>query len=147
MSKTMRGALCAFAIMLIASVAHAQAPQTITFDEAVRIALTQNTTLRQAANAASLDAVAVQQARMQFFPDLRLSAQTAQNYGRSFSEAEGRTLNETTQSVNTGVSSSVVLFNGFANVANLREAQLAHVAGELDLRRARQTAVFTVASN
>jgi outer membrane protein len=84
---------------------------------------------------------------MQFVPDLRLSTQTSQNYGRSFSEAEGRTLNETTQSLNTGVSSSVVLFDGFANVATLREAQLAQDAGELDLDRARQTTVFTVASN
>jgi outer membrane protein len=125
----------------------AQEPRVITFDDAVRIALTRNATLRQAANAASLDAVAVQQAKRQFLPDLRLSAQTAQNYGRSFSEAEGRTLNETTQSLNTGVSSSVVLFDGFANVATLREAQLAQDAGELDLHRARQTAVFTVTSN
>jgi outer membrane protein len=125
----------------------AQEPQVVTFDDAVRIALTQNATLRQAANAASLDAVAVQQAKIQFLPDLRLNAQTSQNYGRSFSEAEGRTLNETTQSLTTGVSSSVTLFDGFANVATLREAQLTQEAGELDLRRARQTAVFTVASN
>ena len=121
-------------------------PRTITFDEAVKIALTQNATLRQASNAASLDAVAVQQAKMQFLPDLRLSAQTAQNFGRTFSEAEGRTLNETTQSINTGVSSSVVLFNGFANLAELREAQLAQDAGDRDLVRARQTAVLAVAS-
>src|ERR671914_773715 len=113
-------------------------PRTIAFDEAVKIALTQNATLRQASNAASLDAVAVQQAKMQFLPDLRLSAQTAQNFGRTFSEAEGRTLNETTQSLNTGVSSSVVLFNGFANLAELREAQLAQDAGDRDLVRARQ---------
>lgn len=125
----------------------AQQPRTITFDEAVRIALTQNATLRQASNAASLDAVDVQQARMQFLPDLRLSAQTGQNFGRTFSEAEGRTLNETTQSLNTGVSSSVVLFNGLANIAELREAQLTQDAGERDLARARQTAVLAVASN
>jgi outer membrane protein len=84
---------------------------------------------------------------MSFLPDLRLSASTSQNYGRSFSETEGRTLNETTQSFNSGVSSSVVVFNGFENVANLRSAQLTQDAGELDLRRARETAVFTVTSN
>ena len=147
MNNTIRGTLCAFATMLIVSVARAQTPQTITFDDAVRIALAQNATLRQAANAASLDAIAAQQAKMQFLPDLRLNAQTSQNYGRSFSEAEGRTLNETTQSLSTGVSTSVVLFDGFANVATLREAQLTQDAGELDLRRARQTVVFTVTSN
>jgi outer membrane protein len=40
-----------------------------------------------------------------------------------------------------------VLFDGFANVATLREAQLTQDAGELDLRRAGQTVVFTVTSN
>jgi outer membrane protein len=140
-------ALGALGALVVTSALAAQEPRVITFDQAVRIALAQNATLRQAANAASLDAVAVQQAKMQFLPDLRLSAQTAQNYGRSFSETEGRTLNETTQSLSTGMSSSVVLFDGFANVATLREAQLTQDAGELDLRRAGQTVVFTVTSN
>src|SRR5687767_3319560 len=147
MSKRVLRVLGVLSVLRGAAVLPAQEPRTITFDDAVRIALAQNATLRQAANAASLDAVAVQQAKMQFLPDLRLSTQTSQNYGRSFSEAEGRTLNETTQSLNAGVSSSVVLFDGLANVATLRGAQLTQDAGELDLRRARQTVVFTVTSN
>lgn len=145
MNKVLR-TLGVLTLLGTASLVRAQAPQTISFDEAVRIVLTQNAALRQASNAAALDAVGVQQAKLQFLPDLRVNAQTAQNFGRTFSEAEGRTLNETTQSLNTGVSSSVVLFNGFANVAELREARLTQEAGERDLARARQTAVLAVAS-
>ena len=121
--------------------------QTITFDDAIRIALRQNTTLRQANNAASLNAASVKQARLSFLPDLRLTTSTGQNYGRTFSTDEGRIIDQTTNSLNAGVSSSVTLFNGLTNIANLRSAQLTEDAGERSVKRAEQTVAFTVASN
>ena len=51
------------------------------------------------------------------------------------------------QSVNAGISSSVTLFNGLQNVATLHEAEKNQDASTLDLTRAKQTTVFTVASN
>jgi outer membrane protein len=123
------------------------APQTITFDDAIRIALRQNTTLQQANNASASNAAAVRQQRLSFLPDLRVSTNTGQSYGRTFSEDEGRIINETTQSLNAGLSSSVTVFNGFANIANLRSAQLNEEAGERNVKRAEQTVAFTVASN
>jgi outer membrane protein len=121
--------------------------QTITFDEAIRIALRQNTTLQQANNTSASNAAAVRQQRLSFLPDLRVSTNTGQSYGRSFSEDEGRIINETTQSLNAGLSSSVTVFNGLTNVANLRGAQLNEEAGERNVKRAEQTVAFTVASN
>src|SRR5690348_646769 len=97
-----------FALTVAASAAGAQtsAPsQTITFDDAIRIALRQNTTLAQANNSAALNAATVRQQRMSFLPDLRLSTSTGQNYGRTFSQDEGRIIDQTTQSLNAGVSS------------------------------------------
>jgi outer membrane protein len=121
--------------------------QTITFDDAIRIALKQNTTLEQANNAAALDAANVRQQRLSFLPDLRLSTNTGQNYGRSFSEEEGRIIDQTTQSLTAGLSSSMTLFNGLTNVANLRSARLTQEAGDRNVKRAEQTVAFTVASN
>jgi outer membrane protein len=121
--------------------------QTITFDDAIRIALRQNTTLQQANNSAELSSATVRQQRLSFLPDLRLSTSTGQNYGRTFSTEEGRILNQTTNSVNAGVSSSMTLFNGLSNVANLKSAQLTENAGERNVQRAEQTVAFTVASN
>jgi outer membrane protein len=83
---------------------------------------------------------------MQFLPDLRLSASTANAVGRTFSQSDGALLNQSTQSLNLGVSSSVTLFDGFRNVANLKAAQLNQDASLSELDRAKQTAVFTVAS-
>src|SRR4051812_15084564 len=89
--------------------------QTITFDEAINIALRQNTTLKQANNVSALNSATVKQQRLSLLPDLRFNTTTGQNYGRGFSESEGRIIDQTTQSVNAGVSSSVTLFNGLSN--------------------------------
>jgi len=56
-------------------------------------------------------------------------------------------IDQTTSSMNAGVSSSVTLFDGFANVADLRAAEATRDAGRADLERAKQTAVYTVAGN
>ena len=129
-------------------VAQTAAPtRTITFDEAIDIALRQNTALRQANNASALNSATVKQQRLSLLPDLRFNTTTGQNYGRGFSEAEGRIIDQTTQSVNAGISSSVTLFNGLSNIANLRSAKLSEDAGERNVQRAEQTVAFTVASN
>ena len=121
-------------------------PETVTFPDAVRIALERNSTLRRAENDLLLDRTSVSEARMQFVPDLRLSLSAGENFGRTFSESEGRILSSTNQSVSAGLSSSVLLFNGFARKANLRAALLDLEAGGNDARRARQTVVFLVIS-
>ncbi len=140
-------ATIALAIALASSgVAVAQDVRIITFEDAVRIALDRNLALRQARNSAALDEVAVDEARRQFLPDLRLNTSGAQNYGRNFIESEGRIIDTSTRSFNIGLSSSVVLFDGFGNVASLREARLSEQASEQDLQRAQETVVFTVAS-
>ena len=125
----------------------ARAGTPITFEDAVQIALKQNITLAQAQNSAATDAATVRGAKLSFLPNLQLSTSGSQAYGRNFSETTGDVLSRNNQSVNAGISSSVTLFNGLANVANLHEAEKNQDAGLLDLTRARQTTVFTVASN
>jgi outer membrane protein TolC len=82
-----------------------------------------------------------------FLPNLNLNVNNGFDVGRNFSQSEGRIVDQTTQSLNTGVSSSVTVFDGFRNVANLNAAKATEAAGEQDLARSRQTVVFTVASN
>ena len=64
--------------------------QTITFDEAITIALRQNTTLKQASNVSAVNSATVRQERLSFLPDFRFNTTTGQNYGRTFSQDEGR---------------------------------------------------------
>jgi outer membrane protein len=124
-----------------------QAGTPITFEDAVQIALKQNISIAQAQNAAASDAASVRGAKMSFLPNLQLSTSGSQTYGRNFSETTGDVLNRNTQSLNAGISSSITLFNGLQNIDALHQAEKTQDAGNLDLTRAKQTAVFTVASN
>ena len=126
----------------------ASAPRkTITFDDALRLALQQNTTVKQAENTAAMNSATVTQQKLAFLPNLSINATSAQNYGRNFSQTDGQIVDQTINTMNAGLSSSVTLFDGMKSVANLKSAQADERAGEQDLARAKQTAVFTVASN
>jgi outer membrane protein len=144
-----RSIITALALAIGATPLAAQqgASRAITFGDAVGIALRQNVTIRQAKNATELDQTAVRQQRLAFLPDLRFNVNGSGNLGRNFNQTEGTIVDQTTGSMSTGVSSSVTLFNGGQNVANLRAARLGEEASTQDLARTQQTVVFTVASN
>jgi outer membrane protein len=143
-----RALITALALTVSAEPLAAQAaPRRITFDDAVSIALKQNVTVRQAENATELNEAAVRQQQLQFLPDLRFNVSGSGDLGRNFNQTEGGIVNQTTGSMSTGVSSSITLWNGGQNTANLRSARLDEQASTQDLARTRQTVVFTVASN
>ncbi|HSD74746.1 MAG TPA: TolC family protein [Steroidobacteraceae bacterium] len=127
--------------------AFAAEARIVTFQDALQIALEHNTTLRQAENAARASDITVDQARGQFYPDLALSTRGSQSYGRNFDESEGRVFDTSTQTLGVGLSSSVTLFDGFGNTATLHQAKLDEQASAQELARARETVVFTVASD
>ena len=140
-------ALAAIVALLTLRPAVAADARIITFEEALRIALERNSSVRQAQNAARASGVTVGQARGQFYPDLALSSRGLQSYGRNFDESEGRVIDTSTRSASVGLSSSVTLFDGFGNTATLSQAKLDQQASDQDLARVRETVVFTVASN
>lgn len=116
----------------------AQQPQRITFDEAVSIALRQNSAITRASNNEALDQLAVSEAKLGFLPDLRLSTSGS----RDISTGAG----SGSQTMNARLSSSVTVFDGFANIANLRGAELEESAGTMDTERTRQDVLFSVIS-
>ncbi len=118
--------------------------ETITFDEAVRIALEQNTQLKRASNTARLQEIGVVSNWMDFFPNLNASVSGSQQYGRNFSLQEGGFTTETSEFASFGVSSNINLFNGFRDVASLDQAQLQSAASTQSLERTRQDVVFQV---
>ncbi len=141
-----KGLSFALAAALVSAPLAGQQARTITYGDAISIALEQSAGVRIAENAVSADAATVRQSRMQFLPNLQVSTSGAQSYGRGFDQGAGSVTTQSTQSVNAGVSSSVVLFDGNARSAQLRAAELGRDASTASLARARQTAVFQVAS-
>src|SRR5689334_9727236 len=119
----------------------------ISFKEAIRIALEQNTTVRAAQNTAALGEVSVSEAKGQFLPNLTVSSTGAKNFGHSSDQGAGVfQVDQNTKSLSLGVNSGVTLFDGFGNVAQLKGAKLNSAASEQELRRARETVAFNVAS-
>jgi outer membrane protein len=132
-------ALTASAFLLQPAPVRADPSTTITFSDAVRIALERNITLRQSKNDAALDDVALRQARQQFLPSLSLGGGASQTFGAPNDAG--------TRSLDASASAGLTLFDGFGNLASLRSARLSQSAGRSDVQRSKQTVVFTVASN
>lgn len=126
--------------------AEAQEPRVVTLDDAIEIALAQSGAVARADNNVAIGQISVSEARYGFVPSLGLSASSAQNIGRTFSTEEGGLINQSTNTTNLRLSSAVTLFDGFANVAELRGARYEAEAAELDAERTRETVVFSVLS-
>lgn len=131
-------------VSLLPDYARAQTTQTITFDDAITIALDQNTDLRRAVTDVQRQDATIRQRQFNFGPDLSLSSSTTRQFGRSFSQEEGQIVNQTTDFFRVSANSSITVFDGFNNIASLRQANRRGEASELNLERTRQDVVFTV---
>jgi outer membrane protein len=114
--------------------------RTITLQDAIALALSQNSTILFARNSAALDSLSVRQARNAFLPNLSASTSTSQGFGAG---SQG----ENSLSVSGGLSSGITLFNGGQNTNVLRQARLNLQASGDELARSRQTVVFIVATD
>ena len=142
--------LLAIALLVAPATLRAQsAPasgQPIGLQDAIAIALRQNVTVKQSENAVASSNATVDSKQDAFLPSLALTTSTARTVGRSGGNAFGGA-SSTAQSLNTGLSSSLVVFDGLRNVNELRGARLDVAASSGDLARAKQTAAFTVAND
>ena len=120
----------------------------INFDEAIRIALDQNTNLKRAANNVRRAEASVWAERMDWAPSANLRSSASRNFGRSFSQEEGQIINQSTDFFSIGVNSSITFQGmGIQNYASMRQAQSQSTASELTLGRTRQDVVFQVMNN
>lgn len=116
----------------------------ITFDEAVRLALDQNTDLKRAQANARQSNTRVQSEWMDFAPNLSVSTNVSRRFGRNFSQVTGDFTTRSTDFFNMSGRSDITLFNGFENVASLREAKKQARASQLDVKRTQREVAFTV---
>lgn len=146
---------CLFAMCLMigatslwtATPAAAQSPDTtrITFDEAVNIALDQNTTLKRAANDVRRSESVLWQERLDWAPTANLSSGVSRDFGRSFSPEEGAIVNESVDFFSVTAQSGITLQGlGIQNWTSMRNAELTAASSQLSLERTRQDIVFQV---
>src|SRR5215207_7370745 len=116
----------------------------IGLQDAIGVALRQSVLVKQSENAVASSNTGVSAAKNAFLPSLALNTSSARSVGRSGTNSIG---SSSSQSLSTGLSSQLVVFDGLRNVNDLRQAKLDVTANTSELTRARQTAVYTVASN
>lgn len=121
------------------------ASRPIALQSAIGIALQQNVLVQQSANVLASNAAIVSSRKSALLPSLSLNTSTAKSLGRAGTTSLGTS--SSTQSLNAGLTSSLVVFDGMRNINELRQSRLDVNASSSDLARTRQTVVFTVTSD
>jgi outer membrane protein len=126
----------------------AQEVKILTLDDCIRIALERNIEIRRARYAVETSSSNVLSAYGVFLPSLnitgnwsRLQKETPFTFIPGLGLVPIPTL-ETYNSFSTSVSTNILLFNGFANIANLNRAKSNYLSADYSFRRTRQTVIF-----
>lgn len=127
--------------------ADAQQVQQITFDQAVSLALENNTSLKRSQNSLEVQSTFVSDRKMVFVPNLNVSTGLNQSYGRNIDPTTNDFVNQVSQSWNGGISTGIPIFTGFRNIANLNQARYDFESADLQLERQKQAVIFSVMSN
>lgn len=123
-----------------------QAQTTITLQEAIDIALENNYQLMQAENNKQLAESRVFSAKADFLPSLNANFNGSRNVGRQFIQEDLSFEDARTQGVGGSLNTSITVFNGFANIANLRQAKANNQSTAEQNQRLRETVIFNTAS-
>lgn len=122
--------------------------QNITIEDAIEIALENNYQLKQAENNLSITELQELSAKGDFFPSLNANVNRGLNIGRRFdTETTGQFVDVTTNNLSASLSSNIDIFNGFANINNLRRAREVTASREELLQRVRENIIFSTASS
>lgn len=137
-------------LILVPGLVLSQTKKTLTLSECIKIALENNTTIKQAEYSTQIQSASVMQAYGVFLPNLNLSG----NWNRTQRESDltyipglGTVPFRTSQTLNsfsTTASTNILLFNGFANFASLNRAKSNYLSSDYNFKRAKQSAIFQV---
>jgi outer membrane protein len=120
--------------------------RTITIEDAIEIALENNYQLKQAENTLDLRRIQERSAFADLFPSVSSNVQRGLSIGRQFDETTGRFDDLSINRLSVGFSSGVTIFNGFANINNLRSSRFEKQSQQEQLQRVRENIIFNTAS-
>mgnify|MGYP001944850720 FL=1 len=136
------------ALILCFPILVAAQSQVITIEDAIEIALENNYQLKQAENNLSISELQELSAKADFFPSLNANVNRGLNIGRRFdTETTGQFVDVTTNNLSASLSSNIDIFNGFANINNLRRSREITASREELLQRVRENVIFSTASS
>jgi outer membrane protein len=129
------------------SPAWADTSRIITIRDATEIALERDPALRQLEIDARLGQIGVDQAKMGFLPNLGVNMSGAKSFGYNYDTVVGTYINQAARSLSVLGSTEMNLFNGFRDLASVRQAKFGMKAADHDVARMKEAVVFEAASN
>lgn len=122
----------------------ADAQPYYTLQQAIDTALAKNITLRQSGLESEAAAINMKQARANLLPDLAANLNHGINQGRSIDPFTNAFVNQTVNYAGYGVSSGVVLFNGFNLQNTVKQSAYAYDASRMELQQAKDNLTLNV---
>ncbi|WP_020677243.1 TolC family protein [Geopsychrobacter electrodiphilus] len=119
-----------------------QHPRQLTLADAVNLALAANPALTLTRNRQAAANVSVEAAQANFLPDLQAKTRASERYAQDAIPGQGND----SRSLSLGLSSSLNLFNGFADEASLSNARRQLDAAAATLLRQQQATAFNAAT-
>ncbi len=120
--------------------------QTLTIEQAIQVALENNYQLKQAENNMNLADTRVRSAQANFLPSLSAGFSGSRNVGRQFVQEDLSFEDRTTYGMGGSLNANVTIFDGFNNIATLRQSQAEKASQELNVERMRESIIFDTAS-
>ncbi len=133
-----------FVAVLAVGLVQAQAVQTITLNDAVRIALDQNHELKVSANQVRQGENSLRKAKYFLTPNISFYTSTSRRFGLYFDQTAATLVHKSSEYFNLSTSTSITVFDGFREWATLKQARLTVAETGLVHEQKRQQVVFLV---
>src|SRR5687767_5846334 len=118
----------------------------LTFEEAIKLGLENNVTLNTQKNQLYVAQARKTQAYASYLPNLNGQAFAQRADGLQIDPTTGEAANVSSDNIQGGLSSNLVLFNGFGRINSLKANSELFSAQAAFVKRSKQDVVFTVAS-
>lgn len=133
-------------VLLLSGTVFGQTAQIITLEDAIRIALENNFSLKQAQNNLGLSDQRLKSEYGDFLPSLNANFGAQSQIGRQFNQNTGEFGDFSINGLSGNLSANITIFNGFANIYSLRQTEQQQLSQEENLQRAEEVIIFQTAS-
>jgi outer membrane protein len=121
--------------------------RNISLQDAINIALDNNSQLEVAKNNVNLAKKQVTSEKADYLPSLQASMSGNKNIGRNFNQDIGEIVTETTNSFFGSVNADLPIFSGLENLHSLKGSRYNEKSTEANQQRIRKNIIFNAASN
>lgn len=121
--------------------------RNISLQDAIDIALENNSQLKIASNDVELAKKQVTNEKADYLPSLDVMISGNKSIGRNFNQDIGQIVTETTNSFFSSANADLPIFSGFENLHSLRSSRYDKASTEENLQRVRENIIFNTASN